>query len=374
MQIINRLLHRHTYQPLNRIIISKNRLNQNLAYLRSLQPNVHIAPVLKSNAYGHGLIQMAKILDDKDCPFLCVDNLYEAYELYKNHIKTPILVMGYVDPENLKVKRLPFSYAAYDEQLLQVLNQYQPAARIHIKVDTGMHRLGVPIDELSTFLDNLQHYPNLHIEGLMSHFADADNPGSNFNQRQIDNFKKVLQIAHDHNLHPQWIHMQNSAGLMNLDVPEVNMARTGLAFYGINPNGDLEGQLQPIAKVTTKIVQIKKLQKGDFIGYGGTFVAKDALTIGVIPMGYYEGLDRRLSNSGIVKVSSTDCPIIGNVSMNMTTIDISKVQDPQIGQEVVVFSDNPMDLNSFADAAKTCNTIPYDLLVHLASSIKRNYL
>ena len=144
------------YHPLNRIEISRSALVHNYQYLSNLNKKILIAPVLKSNAYGHGLVQVAKLLDPLGAPFFCVDSIYEAYELLKAGIKTKILIMGYIDPENLKVKKLPFSYAVYNEEQLKVINKYQKGAGIHIKFDSGMHRLGITIDELSKFINTLK--------------------------------------------------------------------------------------------------------------------------------------------------------------------------------------------------------------------------
>jgi alanine racemase len=210
---------------------------------------------------------------------------------------------------------------------------------------------------------------------LMSHLATADNPNNYLNQIQVKNFQKALLICKENNIHPQWIHLSNSDGL--LSIPYLysrytpggeNLARIGLALYGIgyNPN------LKPVLNLKSKITQIKKLKKGDRVGYGGTFVANRPLTIGTLPLGYYDGFDFRLSNKGFIKVNNIFCPIVGKISMNITTIDLNKVKDVQIGQEVVIYSNDFADKNSINESAKICNTIPYNLLVHLAESTKRS--
>ena len=150
IQSLRKILGRE-YYPINRIAISKNDLISNYKYLSHLNKNIKVAPVLKSNAYGHGINTVAKILDELNPPFFCVDSLFEAYELFKEKIKSDILIMGYVRPENLRIKALPFSYAIYDLGLAEAINEYQPGAKIHIKVDTGMNRLGVQIKDLRNF-------------------------------------------------------------------------------------------------------------------------------------------------------------------------------------------------------------------------------
>ncbi len=356
------------YKTLNRIEISKDNLLHNYKYLTYLNRKLKIAPVLKGNAYGHGIVEVARILDPLGAPFFCVDSLYEAYELYKASIKTPILIMGYTDPQNLKVKKLPFSYAVFNLEMLPILNKYQSGCGIHIFVDTGMHREGISLEELPIFLNHLKQYPNLKVEGIMSHLTSADDPKDKLNSRQINNFKKMRKIIRKAGFKPKWMHIQNSDGLaLHPRGANVNMARIGLALYGISSDPNLK----PVLTLRSKIIQIKKLKKGDRVGYGGTFTAKGPELLGVLPLGYYDGLDRRLSNIGWVNADGIHCKIIGRVSMNITTIDISKVPNPFIGQEVVVFSNNPKDKNSIENAARLCKTIPYDILIHLAQSTKR---
>ena len=174
------------------------------------------------------------------------------------------------------------------------------------------------------------------------------------------------------------------------------MTRVGLALYGIDPlpstslrankvsevissineiasssSTPRDDGLRPVLKLTTKIIQIKTLQKGDGVGYNGTFTATRSMRLGVLPIGYYDGVDRRSSNKGYVTVDKIECPIAGLVSMNVTTIDLSTVKNPHIGQNVCIYSSNPNDKNSIENTAEICKTIPYDLLVHLASSTKR---
>lgn len=370
--MINRFLKvfKKEYQTLNKIELSKDNLLANYKYLSSLNKKVKIAPVVKSNAYGHGLVEVAKILDGVGCPFFCVDSLHEAYELYKADIKTPILIMGYTDPQNLKVKKLPFSYAVFDLETAEILNDHQPGCGIHIFVDTGMHREGIQIKGLPNFLKKLKEFKNLKIEGLMSHLAIAEKPNDPLTRKQLNNFSYVQQIVSKAGFKPKWIHLSNSAGLLNSLIPGCNMARVGIALYGIDPSGKLP-KLKPVLKFLTKIVQMKRLTKGDRVGYGGTFVIKKEVLLGVLGAGYYDGVDRRLSNKGCVTVNGIVCPIMGRVSMNITTVDISEVKNPQIGQEVLVYSNNPKDPNSIENAAKLCKTIPYNILVGLAASTKR---
>lgn len=356
------------FQTLNLIEVSKANLIHNYKYLSSLNSKVKVAAVVKSNGYGHGIINVAKVLEPLDPPFFCVDSLFEAYELLKANITIPILIMGYTNPQNFKVKKLPFSYAIFDLELAKILNKYQQDCKVHIFIDSGMHREGIPVNELPEFLQEIKKLPNLKLEGLMSHLASADDKKDSLNKIQVRNFKKALRICQKYMFKPKWIHLQNSDGLaFNLPGCRVNMARVGLALYGISSDPNLK----PTLTLKSKIIQTKNLQKGDRVGYSGTFAAKRSMTIGILPLGYYEGVDRRLSNKGWVLVDGKPCKVIGKVSMNITTVDLSNIQNPFIGQEIIVYSNNPKDKNSVENVARLCRTIPYDILIGLSASIKR---
>ncbi len=359
------------YHALNRLEISASTLLHNYHHLSHLNKQP-IFPVLKSNAYGHGIIEVARILDPLKAPFVCVDSIFEAYQLLKAKIVTPILIMGYVHPETLNVKKLPFSYAVYCPELLAAIHEYQPHAGVHLFVDTGMHREGIPLVKLRDFVLKCKSN-NIRIEGLMSHLAMADKPSNKDTMNQVQSFEKALKIVNKMGVDPQWIHLGASSFILKRDkysTQIVNSARAGIALYGIDP-GNKSKMLKPAAKLISTIVQIKNIQKGDKVGYDFTYTAKKNQVIAVLPLGYNDGVNRRLSNKGFVLVKGVRCPIFGKVSMNITVIDITKVQNATIGDEAIVYSDNPNDKNSIINSAKVCKTIPYELLVYLNASTKR---
>jgi alanine racemase len=361
------------YQPLNLIEISKANLTDNYKYLSSINKNLRVAPVLKSNAYGHGIEIVAKQLDKLNCQFFCVDSLYEAYKLLKIKIKTPILIMGYVDPKSLKTKKLPFSFAVFDYGVMLALNRYQPQAKVHIFVDTGMHREGVRIEELPKFLHTIISKTNLEIVGIMSHFAEGENPKNVSTQEQLQIFQKAISILKRSGINPKWIHIANSSAILNdkLYKGELgNMTRTGIALYGIDPQGK-DKNLKPVLALKTHISQIKDLRKSEKAGYNFTFKAKEKMQIAILPIGFYDGVDRELSNKGFVLVNGKNCPIVGRVSMNITIIDISEIKNAKVNQEVIVYSNRSEDKNSIKSCAKIAGRLPYELLVHLAPSTRR---
>ena len=353
----------HRYEALNRLEISRTSLRKNYRYLTSLNHKIKVAPVLKSNGYGHGLVEVAKILDPLNPPFFCVDSIYEAYKLLKAGVKSKILIMGYINPKNLAVKPLPFSYVAYDQEQLKEIMRYQPEAGVHIFVDTGMHREGIVLSNFPDFIKSIPKEGLKNIEGIMSHFASADQPERIETKQQVKDFKKAILILEKNNIFPKWRHIANSSGLLNnraLGLEKVsNLARCGIALYGIDPAGEDE-QLKPTIKFITHIAQLKKLEKDDKVGYDLTYTAKWPSLMAVLPLGYNDGVDRKLSNKGRVCVNKTVCPIIGRVSMNITTIDVTRVKNVRVGTEAEIDFLMPIP-----------DKIPYESLVHLNPEIKR---
>ena len=368
------------YRNLNLITVSAKALKNNFKIISDYHPEASVCPVLKSNAYGHGIKIVAPVFDRLKPAFLIVDSLYEAYELYKLHLKSPVLIMGYTDPTNFRVKPLPFEYAVFDIDTASALNSYQPGAKIHLKVDTGMSRYGVRLEDFRAFVRQIKRLKNLKISGLASHFADADNPKNQiFVNKQILKFKEALKILTGEGINPKWRHISASAGSYKVKDPDFNLIRAGLSVYGISPleNNDPYAEKMKLTGALTfssTITQVKRLEKGDRVGYNCTFTAQKPMIIAVIPAGYYEGIDRRLSDRGFVKVGKVYCPIIGRVSMNITAIDITKVKNARTGQNCEVFSPVMSDKNSIPVAASLAGTISYDLLVHLAESVKRELI
>lgn len=366
-----------SYHHLNKIIVKRSALEHNHQFIKELATNNQVAPVLKSNAYGHGLKLVAPVFDQLKPPFLIVDSLYEAYELYKIKLKTPILIIGYTDPRNYRTKQLPFHYTVFDLATAQALNKHQPGSKIHLFIDTGMNREGIKLENLPQFLDELSTLKNLQIEGLASHLADADHEDSDaFTKKQLSNYQQAEKILNQRQIFPRYKHLAASAGLFQLKkikkLKNFNLIRAGLISYGLNPfsNHDLP-ELQPALTFETTISQIKNIKAGQFISYNCTYQADQEMTIGTLPAGYFEGVDRRLSNSGVVKVKEKFCPILGRVCMNLTIIDLSQIKNPQVGMKAEIYSAHPLAQNSITHQAQTAQTIPYQLLASLDASVKR---
>lgn len=363
-----RKMFRGEHSSLNKIEVSKRALAANLRAV-SKASKLAVAPVLKSNAYGHGLREVAKVFDSLRPPFLCVDSIYEGYELMKAGIRTPVLITGYVNPDNLRVKKLPFSYAVYDIQTLRGILKNQPHAGIHLFVDTGMHREGIPFPLFEDFLREMPR--GARIEGIMSHLAYGGAPDHPFTKRQIESFNESVELLRGWGIDPPWKHVAASSALLLAEKYGDrlgNLGRAGLSLYGIS---DKNGALFPALRFLTTLVQMKTVKKGDRVGYDFSFVAEQEMRIGVLPAGYNDGVDMRLFGKGIVLLRGVPCPIVGKVSMNVTVVDVTDVPEARIGDEVTIYSSEEGAKNSIRECAKACGAIPYELLVHLHPSTKR---
>jgi len=374
---------RFNYKSLVEILIYKDNLLHNLNEFRKLNSAVDVAPVLKSNAYGHGLVEIAKILNKENTPFLVVDSYYEAMILRNEGIKSKILIIGYSINENIlnnKLKNTAFTIGSL-EQLKNISQNLKTSAfaktsarqgtKFHIKIDTGMHRNGILSEEIKEAMEIIKSNKNIFVEGICSHFADADGNDSGYTIDQINKWNEIVENWKKNFSETIYYHISATAGSFFADSINANVMRLGIGLYGINVSFDEKLNLKPVLEMKSVISLIKEIKEGDKVGYNKTFTAEKDLKIATIPVGYYEGVDRRLSNNGFVKIDNNFCPIIGIVSMNITTIDVTNISNIKIGDEVEVISSKTEDKNSVNQIAQKCATIPYEILVHIPERLKR---
>ena len=357
------------WQPLITVEINRTAIINNLAQIRKLTPRWQIAPVLKANAYGHGLSVVADILKtDKQIPLICVDSYIEAEIIRRQGIKTPLLVIGYTPEHTIIHNTLrDTAFTVGSLELLVALSKRHYPGKIHLKFDTGMHRQGIGLPDVSAAL---KYGKKLSVEGVFSHLSDADNPVSKTVSRQIQKWNAL--VTEIKRIMPQvrYFHLSNSAGLALYHKIEANLARTGIALYGINP-GNLPINLKPALRIKTVISEVRQLQKRDSVGYNDTFTARKMMRIATVPVGYYEGVDRRLSNKGSFSVAGEIAPIIGRVSMDISSCDITSISDVEPGSEITIISDEAGQPNSVEEIAHICNAIPYEILVHIPVHLRR---
>ena len=375
-KIIKKLLP-NKFQPLNWIELNKHRFLNNFKILQKNNPAFNIIPVLKSNAYGHGITQIAEILNDTNCKLVAVDGYFEASKI-KEITNHKILVMGYIKPENIKLLDVrKCSFVVQDLQSLIAFGALKKQVNIHIELNTGMNRLGLDKKELKEYLKTLKTLPNLKVEGVMTHLADADNENNDiFTNHQVKLFDDLIEVILKQGFKPKYIHIAQTAGSTKAISKYANSIRTGIGLYGLNPLKSEDkhyhklDELLPVLSLKSTIIKVIDLKEGDKVSYNGTFTAKKSMKIGILPLGYYEGIPRKLSNIGVVISGDNILPIIGSICMNHIMINLSSSQ-LKVGDSVTVFSNNPKFPNSIQQISNKNKILNYELITGLSSNIKR---
>jgi len=363
------------YRPLIEVLVHRDRLLHNLRVFQRKYPGQQIAPVLKSNAYGHGLVPVAQILDREPIAFLVVDSIFEADTLVKEGVESEILVIGYTRPGEInrnRYKNIAFTITNFD-QLKDISKNLSKSQLFHLKIDTGMHRQGILPAEFEAAISIIQNNPKIILEGLCSHFSSADSPDKKYCEYQIKNWRDAVAKFKLNFPKLKYFHLAATGGSF-YNPGDTNVIRLGMGLYGYDPSPNRRLELQPALELRTIITGIKRVEKNACIGYGLTFRAKKRMKIATVPAGYFEGVDRRLSNCGSYKIGDRFCPIIGRVSMNISVIDVSKIPGAKVGDRVTLISPENGDINCAKELAKLCDTIPYEILVHIPQHLRRTII
>ena len=347
-------------------------LVSNLNYFKSLlKPKTKIMAMVKAFSYGLGTYDVAKLFEDHHVNYLGVANTYEGMELRKAGIKTPIMVMKpEVDSFDLVVEHqlTPTIFSFHSLKKLIESCSHLNEISISLKIDTGMHRLGFDENEITELIKILTANPFIKIESVFSHLAASDDKKHNtFTLQQIECFKTITQTITKHYNYPIDLHLLNSNGILNFNDSQFDMVRLGIGLYGVCSDIETQKQLKPASSLKSKIAQIKHIKKGETIGYNRMGVAKENMKIATIPVGYADGLSRKLGNGNWnMLVNGQKAPIVGNVCMDMVMIDISNI-DCLEGDNAFVFSAK----NTISEMANIIETIPYEILTSYSPRVKR---
>ncbi len=379
------------------IEISKRNLIHNVKlHRRLLAKNVKLISVVKSNAYGHGIFLVSQVLDQmKEVDMLATVNLEEAILLRKKGIKKPILVLSYYgigESQEEFTKQIKFairhdiSLMTYDLKKIKLFNKIalslKKKLKIHIKVETGMARIGVPCSEALTFIKEVKKIIGIDLVGLASHFATTEESNQYFARFQIKNFKELILKLEKNNIFIPIKHIAASAAITLSSKNHFDAVRLGVSMYGLWPSIENKKfvhkkypnfQLKPVLSWKTKIFQIKILAPDTPVGYGCSYRTTTTVKMALIPVGYFEGLDRGFSNQGLVLIANKLCPIIGRVCMNITMIDVSKLKKVQVGDEVTLIGGSNKLIKADNLALKI-DTINYELVSRLNSEIYRKLI
>jgi alanine racemase len=361
--------------------IALDSLRHNLLAL-SRCAGVPIWSVLKADAYGHGAKAVARTLERAGSAGICVALIEEGIELREAGIMVPILVMGghYGNAFAELIRHRLTPVISRIDQLGELAEEVRfqggPALPIHIKVDTGMARLGVPQADLPAFAATLASLPELVLDGVMTHFASAESDPASVAE-QLQRFEQASGVLAAHGLVPARRHAANTAATIAHPAARFDLVRPGIGLFGFAPGVDSPLRLEPVMRVRTEIVALRTLAPGEGVGYGATWTATRPSRIATIPMGYGDGLSRALSNRGHVLVRGRRAPIVGAVSMDMTSVDVSDIPGAAIEDEVVVLGSQrgPLgDATISAEAiAKLSGTIAWEVLTAISRRVPRFY-
>jgi alanine racemase len=367
------------YSVHNHIEVSRTAILHNIDTFKRLG-NLQVIPVLKGNAYGHGITTVAKALKGNDIPYIAVDGYYEALRI-REISSQPVLVMGAILPQNFaRMKYDNFAFVVQDAATIHALGKTKKSIKVHLECNTGMNRYGVAPTEIEKLTNIILGYKNLTLEGVMSHLADSDGDDPKTVATAVVLFDSCVEKVREVGANPTIIHVAQSAGSLKARSKYANAIRLGIGTYGINPfpknhalHEKLQAELRPALKLTSTITKVIELDKGDQVSYNYTFTAPKKMKIGVLPLGYYEGVNRSLSNQGTVKAGETNLPIVGRVCMNHTMINLDNTSYKQ-DDSVVLYSNNPSDENAIDAIAERFGLFNYNLLTALSPDIRRTLI
>ncbi len=372
--------------------ISKRNLIHNLEAFRSHIPSqVGMMAVVKSNAYGHGLVEVARIAALQKVTWFGVDNVDEALQLRRSGIKSAILILGYTPHHRLQdcVKQ-NISFVVYNRETvfsLRSLFARSPAlqkkqARIHLKIETGTHRQGIHGLALQQLIKEIQKIPQIYIEGVSTHYANIeDTENHSYAERQLKEFHLALQILRAEGIDPPWKHTACSAAVILFPDTYFNLVRLGVAMYGLWPSENVRLlaqqkkrhlNLKPVLQWKTIIAQLKRVKKGSPIGYGLTErVSRDSI-LAVLPVGYWDGYDRGLSSCGTVLIRERLCKVLGRVFMNMCVVDVTDIPQQLRVEDAVTLLGTQKTVGVSAESiASKIGTINYEVVTRINPLLPR---
>lgn len=350
-------------------------LLDNLLYIQSLQPQASMFPVLKSNAYGHGLEYIVKMLAKSDVPYVAVDS-YPEYITVKQNSKLPVLLLWETLLENYKrFDHKMTTFCVYNLWTIRYLGRLDRQTKIHLFFNTWMNREWIQEDELSTIIKEIQSHPNLIIEWVMSHFYAADNTSDTSMKQQIQKFKRMYYKVLDAWFTPIRRHIWNSAALFKIDDEFFNAYRPGIALYGYNPLTPEDAfykkwnELLPVLSVSSRVISLQTVWPGEWVSYNHEYIINDKHLVASIPFGYAEWLARIASGKIFMKHRKTYFRQVGTICMNLSSYIVDSAV--HVGDEVEILSDNPRAKNSLANLAQQSWTIVYETLVKLDKGMRR---
>ena len=365
--------------------VNLDAIEYNMEMMRiNLHPDTKMIAVVKTDAYGHGAVQVGRILEPKDYVWgYAVATADEALFMREHDLMKPVMVLGCVFPEQRRdmIER-NIRVTCYTEEMAQNLSnlavEMGKKAYVHIKLDTGMGRLGFLINEESAeVIQRIAAMPNLVMEGMYTHFAKADETDKTFTQKQIEKYQWMRKALTDRGVNFEFYHCSNSAGIIDMKEANMDLARAGISTYGMYPSEEVVKEnvpLQPAMELISHVTHVKWVEKGSTISYGATYVADSPRKIATIPVGYGDGYPRSLSNKGSVLIHGKRAPICGRICMDQFMVDVTDIEDVKFGDRVVLVGydgEEHIPVDELSDLSGRFN---YEFVCCLSKRIPREYL
>jgi alanine racemase len=347
-------------------------------------PDVNVMAVVKANAYGHGAVECARRLEREGADWFGVALPEEGIELREAGITQPVLCLaGFWEGQATACLQHKLVPSVYRLDLLEAIDlaarERGEIADVHVKLDTGMGRLGVRFDEVSDFVDRLARFKNIRVDGLMTHFAAADEPSCGpLTHDQIQRFDHALAVFRARGFGPTHRHLANSAGIFGQPTAWGNMVRPGGVLYGLwrdilSPD-DRNQKFQPVMSLHSRITLLKWVPAGETVGYGCTFEASSKTLVATIPLGYHDGYMRALSNRGHAIIRGVSATVIGRISMDLTLIDVTGVPGVSLDDEVILMGHDQAHSITAEDLARTAGTLSYEVTCGISERVPRVYV
>ena len=362
----------------SRAIIHLNNLHHNYQKISSfVGKSTKIIPVIKADAYGHGITRIAKELSIyENIAYLGIAHIKEGVMLRKKGIKKPILAMSCVDSFDMEtILKADITPVVHSLELLERIKDYAKTngikIDIHLKFDTGMARLGIREEEVESALSICRkNKGNINVIGLMSHFSDSESD-LDWTKRQLERFKKVIKLFGDGGIEPEFTHIANTGAILSLKESHLNCVRPGLGLYGYLPEEKFKNtiDLKPVLEIQSQLINIHMLRKGEGISYGRTFKAKRDMRVGVVAFGYADGLFRALSNRLKCIINDRMVSSIGTICMDMFMCDLTGIQ-ANVSDDVIILGKSENNSITAYELAEQANTIPYEILTNIGKSIR----
>ncbi|MCR1898501.1 alanine racemase [Irregularibacter muris] len=360
--------------------IDLDAIAHNIEEIKKLIKNKRkIMGVVKADAYGHGAVEVAKTLLMHGVEYLAVAMVDEALVLRKAGVDCPILVLGYTPEQQVnELIKWDITQTIYSENMVDFIHKVavlqNKIVKVHIKVDTGMGRIGFKSkDEILKILRKIGNLPKLEVQGIFTHFATADEEDKSFAQNQLKTFRDICNFLEKENIHIPIKHIANSAAIIDMEDTYFNMVRPGIILYGLYPSEEVFKEkisLKPSMTFKTKIVHIKKIDKDTSIGYGRKYIAPEERRIATLPVGYADGYSRMLSGKAEVLAQGKKVPVVGNICMDQCMIDITNHPKVQMGDEVTLFGQGM----TVEEVAQKLGTINYEVLCMVNKRVPRVYI